>query len=261
MSTGSVVIVMPAYNEAEGIGAFLAEITDSVRPTVPALSFVIVNDRSTDDTVGAVQRARETVGVPVELITSEKNQGHGPTALAAYRHGLASGAAVIVHVDGDGQFVGEDFPRVLAALEGADAVHGVRMGRTDPWFRRALSRMVRMLVLLVARRRIADVNTPLRAYRPEAVRALLDAVPADAAVPHVHFSILEARRGLAVSEVEVASIPRRGAVQSGTMWGPVKEEPRLPPRRLVAFAGRALAEVVRVDLRRQALSERVREDA
>ncbi|KYJ98318.1 hypothetical protein [Microbacterium sp. CH1] len=178
------------------------------------------------------------------------NRGHGPTALAAYRAGLSVDPEVLVHVDGDGQFHGADFPRLIEALmsEHADVVHGVRDGRTDPWYRRVLTGAVGLLIAVAAGQRIPDVNTPLRAYRPEALRVLIDAVPADATVPHVHFSLAEARGGFRVRYLRVESIPRRGASSTGTMWGRAGGI-SLPPKRLRTFVRAALAEAWQLSLR------------
>lgn len=238
-----VAVVIPAFNEAEGLAAFLAEITSSFAEYDVSGILIVVDDASTDDT-SVVAKAH------ADVIRATANRGHGPTALAAYDAGLRSGAQVIVHVDGDGQFYGRDIARVAAALHTTDAevVHGVRRGRTDPWFRRALSASVRVAVLVLCGRSVPDVNTPLRAYRPDALRRLLTEVPGTALVPHVHFSIAEARHGLRVRYVSVSSIPRRGGAAQGTMWGAGRTRIFLPPRRLMRFARLALVELWRVDI-------------
>lgn len=234
-----VAVVMPAYNEVEGIRGFLDEIRSHLAPFTDRITFIVADDRSTDGTPDALAGLAD-----VEVFVQDRNRGHGPTALAAYREGLAVSPSVIVHVDGDGQFLGEDFVRLLSAWdrEQADVVHGVREGRSDPWFRKMLSSAVGTLIALHAGRRIPDVNTPLRAYRPDALRVLVDAVPTEAVVPHVHFSLAEARGGFAVRYVPVRSIPRRGESASGTMWGRASRI-SLPPARLRAFVRVALAEV------------------
>ncbi|GGI43527.1 Glycosyl transferase family 2 [Agromyces flavus] len=249
MQLDHLVVVMPAYNEAEGLPGFLAEVSEHLSPLARRLSLVVVNDRSTD---GTGEILRELVDdlpglVPID---AEVNRGHGPTALAAYRAGLDLAPDLILHVDGDGQFHGADLARVVRAAvsTGADVVHGVRRGRHDPWFRRVLTAAVGTVVALAAGRRIPDVNTPLRSYRPERLAQLLGRIPADALVPHVHFSLAEARLGFRVRYVEVASIPRRGSNQTGTMWG-VERPPKLPPKRLRRFATAAAGELWQVSLR------------
>jgi len=238
-----VVVVISAYNEAEALPSFLAEIQNSFTAAHMPVSIVVLDDASTDGTAAAAAEFARVVRAPV-------NRGHGPTALAAYGEGLRDAAGVIVHVDGDGQFHGDDIVRVALALDDADAdvVHGVRRGRTDPWFRRALSGLVRFAVLLLCGRSVPDVNTPLRAYRPATVSMLIQAVPEGALVPHVHFSIAEARETLRIRYVAVASIPRRALVVQGTMWGDERSRQVLPPRKLVRFAARALVELWRVNV-------------
>ncbi|QPZ37464.1 glycosyltransferase family 2 protein [Paramicrobacterium chengjingii] len=244
-----VAIVMPAYNEADGLDSFLTEIVTHVSPVVEQLSIVVVNDRSTDETADLLARLGEMMPELIG-ITSVRNQGHGPTALAAYRAGLELNPDVIMHVDGDGQFLAADFPRLIDAHQqrGADVLHGVRRGRTDPWYRRAITALVGSAVALAVGSRVPDVNTPLRIYRPEALRFLLNLIPRDAIVPHVHFSLAEKRSGMKVAYARVRSIPRRGDSAHGTMWGPQRSTPVLPPKRLRSFIAAAAREVWTVSL-------------
>lgn len=239
MQYAHLAVVMPAYNEAEGIGGFIDEIRSAVAPLADRVTFVIADDRSTDGTAAVLSGVAD-----VDVQTQPANRGHGPTALAAYRAGLALSPDALVHVDGDGQFLGSEIAAAVRALADTDAdvVHGVRHSRTDAWYRRVLTSCVRLLVAAFVGRGVPDVNTPLRVYRPEALRILVNAVPSDALVPHVHFSLAEVRAGLAVRYLRVRSIPRRGASSTGTMWGRVSR-PQLPPKKLLLFAFHALREV------------------
>ncbi|SDK43475.1 undecaprenyl-phosphate 4-deoxy-4-formamido-L-arabinose transferase [Cryobacterium psychrotolerans] len=241
-------VVMPAHNEAEGLPGFLAEIAEHVAPLADLVSIVVVNDVSTDSTAKVLAALLET-SPGLTVITAAINRGHGPTALAAYRAGLALEPDAIVHVDGDGQFEGKDFPALVHALDGADVVHGVREQRTEPWYRRVLTGSVGLVVALATGARIPDVNTPLRAYRPDVLARLVDLVPEAALVPHVHFSVAERRLGLRVRHVPVRSIPRRGSVATGSMWGEQAKQPMLPPPRLRDFSRRAALEVWQYSLR------------
>ena len=239
---------MPAFNESEGIGEFVTEIRVHVASLAERVTFLVADDRSTD---GTAEVLAEIDDVQVQVQAS--NRGHGPTALAAYRAGLALTPDVLVHVDGDGQFLGQDLARVISALlrENADVVHGVRRNRTDPWFRRVLTATVSVLVAATVGRRIPDVNTPLRAYRPGVVAQLVAAVPSDSLIPHVHFALAEARGDVVVRYLAVRSIPRRGVSASGTMWGRASRIP-LPSKRLRSFARAALRELWLQSLRAQA---------
>lgn len=247
MHLPALTVVMPAYNEAQGLPGFVHEIADAVRPHTDRLRIVVVNDKSTDDTAAVLESLSAELPELI-VVNSPRNQGHGPTALAAYRAGLETAPDAVLHVDGDGQFVGEDFPGIIDALEHVQVVHGVRTGRDEPWFRRALTGSVGAGVALLARGRVPDVNTPLRLYRAATLRRLLDVCPSDALVPHVHFSIAEQRHHVPRAFVPVRSIPRRGGSSTGTMWGATPAKPKLPPKRLLQFSARAAGEVWRYDV-------------
>lgn len=237
------VIAMPAFNEESGIGEFVAEIIAAVSPSTQQLRIIVADDASTDTTVAAL----ESLSEPGLRIASESvNRGHGPTALRAYHEALTEDADLVVHVDGDGQFYGADIARIVraAAQTNADVIHGVRVGRSDPWFRRTLSFALRVATSVAAGHPIPDPNTPLRAYRPSTLRALLSEVDSDSLVPHVHFSLTEVRRSASVRYVAVRSLPRRGGDANGTMFGGGRVR-LLPPASLLRFAVRALAEMWR----------------
>ena len=72
-------------------------------------------------------------------------------------------------------------------------------------------------------------------------------------MPHVHFSIAEARRGANVRYLRVASLPRRGGDAQGTMWSEgdkvAQPQPVLPPKRLREFVRRAAVELWQVSLK------------
>lgn len=236
----AVAVVLPAYNE-EALDTFLAEIEAALVPVTSTLVFVVVDDCSSRALPVAEIGARLPLGSPVQLHRNQSNLGHGPSALRAWSEGLAQDPDVVLHVDGDGQFLGEDFPRVLEAVGDRDGALGARIGRREPWFRHLLSLGAR--VLTGHGLSGADVNTPLRAYRAPVVRRLLASVPDQAVVPHLHFAILHAQLGLDVADIGVAHRPRRGDSEVGTTWQGGRLAALLPSRRLLSLALRAVREL------------------
>ena len=236
-------VVMPAWNEAEGIGGFLVELHEALSPWSP--SFVVVDDCSTDGTREAVLQTTHS-GVRVTVLVNEQNSGHGPSTMRALRHGLASGSDVVVAVDGDGQFTGDDVAHVVRVLHAgpAQVVEGARSDRADAAYRRLTSEATRALVWTRCRTLPADANTPLRAYRPEVLARLLQRVPPTAMTPNLIISALCRRWGVPLAEVTVTSRPRRGASAQGTTWA--ARRVHLPSRRFVEFCARAAGEWVRL---------------
>lgn len=228
----SVAVVMPAWNEAEGIAAFLDEITGALQGF--DLSFVVVDDRSTDAT-GETARAAATTAVPVTVIENEVNLGHGPSTVRALRAGAASGTDIVIAVDGDGQFSGRDMRLVIDTLieSGAEVVEGLRQERGNPLYRRVASLGTRALVAAKARAWPTDANTPLRAYRGPVLASLLTAVPEDSLTPNLVISAVTRRWDLRVAEVPVAVRDRLGASPVGTTWG--ARAATLPTKRFLRF--------------------------
>ncbi len=236
-----VAVAIPAYNEAEGIGEFLAEIDAALAPVVGSLVLVMVDDCSTDGTVAAIEETAGKLQAEVLVRSTGKNAGHGPAALEAYRAALETGADYVLGVDGDGQFLGSDLRRVFVLLEdGGDGVCGVRRFRYDPWFRMIMTRLLRLYIARVFGVPTRDANCPLRGYRTELLDELLRWIPDGALIPNVELAILAARRGATLVEVDVNHRVRRGTSTTGTMfsssarWGTMK--------RLVNFSWKAFRE-------------------
>ncbi len=121
-----VAIVVPAYNEAVGIERSVRSLAES---NYPDFEVVVVDDGSSDDTAGIVERlALERVRV------LRKENGGKPSALNA---GIeATEAPVIVMVDGDTVFEPETLRRLVQPLE--DPSIGAVSGNTKVGNRRGL---------------------------------------------------------------------------------------------------------------------------
>jgi glycosyltransferase involved in cell wall biosynthesis len=240
VSKPSVAVAIPAYNEADGIGGFLAEIDRALSPQVDRLHLVVVDDASTDDTVAVLEQARASLTGELIVVASPRNRGHGPSLMAAYRRALELDPDYVLQVDGDGQFHGSDLRRVLVLLaDEAPAVSGVRRFRQDPWFRMIMTRLVRGYVHQSFNVLARDPNCPLRGYQAHVLRELLPVVPENAMIPNLYLTVLASRRGLALLEVDVSHRVRRGTSAEGSGLG----RTRSPiPWRLVRFAFGALQE-------------------
>jgi glycosyltransferase involved in cell wall biosynthesis len=235
-----VAIAVPAFNESDGIAGFLQEIDRAVSPVVGELRIIVVDDASTDATADRVRAASSSLAAQVEVLTNRRNRGHGPTLLTAYRRALDCDPEYVLQVDGDGQFHGSDLRRVLVLLiDDAHAVCGVRRFRQDPWFRMRMTALLRTYLSALFSVRARDANCPLRGYDAAVLRRLLRLIPDDCLIPNLYLTVLAARAGLPLLEVDVSHRVRRGAASRGTMWGrglsPV-------PVRLLLFSARAARE-------------------
>jgi glycosyltransferase involved in cell wall biosynthesis len=116
MLTMRAALVIPAWNEAESIGAVLAE----VPPGAVGQVFVVTGD-STDGTA-------EIAAAHGAQVVSQPRPGYGAACLAGARAAARAGAQVVAFLDGDYSDPPGDLPRMLApVLVGtADLVLGCR---------------------------------------------------------------------------------------------------------------------------------------
>ena len=153
-----VLIVVPAYNEAESIGRTLEEL----RQQVPQYDVVVVNDGSTDETA-AVCRAQGA-----RVLTLPDNFGIAGAVQTGMRCAHKLGYDAVVQIDADGQHDPRYIPDLVARMEetGADLVIGSRfVDEKRPrsmrmWGNALLSDAIRM----TTGQRIMDPTSGMRLY-------------------------------------------------------------------------------------------------
>lgn len=140
MHTASISIIVPCYNEAEVLPAFLARV-NAVASQMPFYNFefLFIDDGSRDasPTFLAEAAARDE---RVKVIRLSRNHGHQRALTAGID--FCRGDFVIL-MDADLQDPPELIPRITATLvSGFDVVHLVRADReVDSWSKRTLARL------------------------------------------------------------------------------------------------------------------------
>ncbi|WP_329178572.1 glycosyltransferase family 2 protein [Streptomyces sp. NBC_01477] len=197
-----VLVIVPAWNEAEGLGAVLAEL----RAAVPGADVLVVDDGSTDRTA---QTAR-ACGARVARLPY--NLGVGGAMRTGYRYALDQGYDAAVQVDADGQHDPGYVPALLAALETADLVVGARFAGVGDyrvrgprrWSMRLLSRVLSGM----ADTRLTDSTSGFRACNRDMIAFFARWYPAEYLGDTVESMVGALRRGYRVRQVPVAMRPR-----------------------------------------------------
>jgi len=122
-------VVVPFFNEEEGINAVVPAIIDAVRDWGGRWEIVAVNDGSTDSTL-ALLLAWHRRDVRVKVLDLTRNFGHQKALLAGLQH---SKGEFVVIVDGDLQDPPSLILPMISALQHqrADVAYGVRTKRKE----------------------------------------------------------------------------------------------------------------------------------
>lgn len=166
-------MVVPTYNEAEGIGELLRR----VREAAPQADVLVVDDGSPDGTAVLVKEHPD-FDAHVRLLERPGKQGLGAAYRAGFAWAMERGYDVIVQMDADLSHPPERIPALLAAVTaGADLAIGsryVRGGATDHWGvqRRFISWAGNQYVRLVLNLHVRDATAGFRAYRRDALATI-----------------------------------------------------------------------------------------
>ena len=161
-------VVIPAYNEAAGIGPTLCELGRVLSSAGIDHELVVVDDGSQDATAQAVGDL--TRDLPqLRLVRHAVNRGYG----AALKTGiLASRSRVVGITDADGTYPGEALPQLYRTLVATDAemVVGARTGANVhiPLMRRPAKAVLARLAVYLSGKPIPDLNSGLRVFLRDA---------------------------------------------------------------------------------------------
>ncbi|RED32076.1 glycosyltransferase family 2 protein [Paenibacillus sp. VMFN-D1] len=203
-----VLVIVPAYNEAEGIGRVIRRL----REDAPYADVLVINDGSSD----ATSRIARAAGANVIDLTC--NLGIGGAVQTGYRYAAEHHYDYAVQIDGDGQHNPCDLRCLLSAQfdTGADMVIGSRF-ITKEGFQSTFARKmgIGLLSALVTRLTGQNVTDPTSGYRlcgRRAISLFAREYPTD--YPEVEALMLLYNRELSFTEIPVVMNERQGGVSS-----------------------------------------------
>jgi glycosyltransferase involved in cell wall biosynthesis len=161
---GQVSVVIPAYNEAEGIAAVVAE----VRGGPPWREVIVVDDGSTD---GTGERA-EAAGARV--VRHPYNKGNGAAVKTGIRE--ARGEVVLL-LDGDGQHDAAEALALVTPIGVHDMMIGARTSRDQTVVRAVGNALFKGLASWLTGREIPDLTSGFRAARRDRLLEVLHLLP------------------------------------------------------------------------------------
>lgn len=173
-----VVVVMPARNAAltlvQTYRAVPADVVDEI---------ILVDDKSTDDTVAVAQDlSKNTTGIPLNVIPHPHNVGYGGNQKTCYMAAIQRDADVVVMLHPDGQYEPDLIPHLVEPIVRgeSDFVLGSRMAEPGqakrggmPIYKRLANRGLTTIENRILGTQFTELHTGYRAYS----RNLLMGVP------------------------------------------------------------------------------------
>jgi dolichyl-phosphate beta-glucosyltransferase len=200
-------IVIPAYNEAERLPPTLDALHRFLAAGDRTWEIVVVDDGSTDDTAGLVERLAATVP-HLRLIRSTPNRGKG----SAVRIGmLAAGGAIRVMYDADGSMPPGELPRLVERIRpeevdvaiGSRYVDGAAVA-PQPLYRRLWSRLCNRVVQRTLVPGVRDTQCGFKAFTAAAAQDLFARARVDGWAFDLEILALARHRCYGLAEVGVA---------------------------------------------------------
>jgi undecaprenyl-phosphate 4-deoxy-4-formamido-L-arabinose transferase len=202
MNEPRVSVVIPIYNEEEGLAALFERLYPALDALGRSYELLLVDDGSRDRSPQLLRAQFERRPDVTRVLLLAGNFGQHMAILAAFERARGE---VVVTLDADLQNPPEEIGRLLAKFdEGHDYVGSYRRTREDSAFRRIASRLMNRVRERITDISMTDQGCMLRAYGRDVVQAMNACREASTFIPALAYTF--ARHP---AEVEVAHEERK----------------------------------------------------
>jgi dolichyl-phosphate beta-glucosyltransferase len=209
MSSVDLSIIIPTYNEERRLGPTLDETIAFFAGRGLSHEVLVVDDGSTDGTIGVVRDHSEHGGI-LRLIPLPANRGKG----AAVRSGmLASRGSMVLFTDADLSTPLAELGKLAAAIAaGADiaiasrAKRGAQLKKRQPLYRVLMGKTFNKMVQVAATPGIVDTQCGFKLFRGDLARRLFTVSRIDGFGFDVEILFLARRSGARIEEIPVVWI-------------------------------------------------------
>ncbi|HET7675812.1 MAG TPA: glycosyltransferase [Gammaproteobacteria bacterium] len=171
-SVPQVSVVIPVYNEEDGLDALFARLYPALDALGNAYECIFVDDGSVDNSAALLRRQFEQRPDVTRVIYLRGNFGQHAAIMAGFK--AVRGERVIT-LDADLQNPPEEIGKLLAKMnDGYDYVGTIRRQRQDSWWRRSASKLMNRIRERITKVRMTDQGCMLRAYSRDIVLAIND---------------------------------------------------------------------------------------
>lgn len=216
MSQKKVLVIVPAYNEAENIQNTLRSLLmlkDQAKEKV-TIDICVINDGSSDETSSLAK------AFPIIVVDLPFNLGIGGAVQTGYKYAHENNYDIAVQFDGDGQHNIEDFEKIIAPIlsNEADLTIGSRYIEKTSYKGTILRRIgiyyFYCLLKLLTGKSFTDPTSGYRAKNKKVIEIFAHNYPKDYPEPEV--LVILTRKNFKLQEVSVNMKQRSGGISSIT---------------------------------------------
>ena len=202
-SLDSISAVLPAFNEEENIETAANRMVDALRALPLADWEVIIVDDGSVDNTGAIADRLSAENPRIRVFHHQPNLGYAEalkTGFGSSKHKL------LFFTDSDNQFDVREISRLIPLIKDADIVCGFRIYRFDPLTRLVLSWVFNLVVRIMFRIKVRDIDCAFKLFR----REVFDRVEIKSKKFFVNAEVLAKAKyyGFKMCEVGVRHYPR-----------------------------------------------------
>lgn len=214
--TGSVSLVIPAYNDATTVGKLIADADVLLKELCSDYEIVVCNDGSKDETLSVLEASSRKYD-RVRVVDHPVNRGFGATIRELYLSGTKD---FIFSLPGDYQYAPKELLKMADGLRTHDFVIGLRVKRNDPPRRKFQSQVYNFMLRVLYGHKHKDVNS-IKLFR----REILDKIVLQSFTPFVdaELCIRAERAGYKVIEIPIEHLPRLSQGASGGKFSVIWE--------------------------------------
>jgi len=201
-------IIVPAYNEAERIGASLEHMLDYIAQSRWSAEIIVVNDGSSDNTAAVVQDFARRNPV-VRILENPGNRGKGYSV----RNGMMNASGqVLLFTDADLSSPIEEAEKLFSLIESGDAdvaigsryLRSELQTRKQPIHRRVMGRGFNVALKTILGLSYVDTQCGFKAFNRKAVTMIFPNMKIERWGFDPEILFLAKRYGLRVAEVPVS---------------------------------------------------------
>jgi len=206
----SLSISIPAYNEEFTIEQVVRECCEAGKSICPDIEILVINDGSRDNTQNILLKLQQE-GLPVTINLHPENLGFGPTLKEVF---TGPGKEWVFMISSDGQINPQELFKLIPYTKEFDYILGWRKNRQDNLFRKFAAYSYSLLISMIARKRVHDVDSVVLVRR----NSIPESFIANSAFVHAEIFLNAVKNNKNIIEIPIAHNSRLHGKASGVKF-------------------------------------------